>query len=416
MAARNEKGRAGYFLVSGSLGFWPLTMTLIATLIGGGSTLGAAEEAYRHGWIIFLYPLGGSLGFVLLALGISKKLNRYNVTTIAQIMEVAYKSAWLKKIASLLSIIALTSILIGQIIAAHKFMNSLAVSNELIFLAFWLIIILYTAAGGLRAVAVTDVLNGIFFIVALAICFVALPSDISLSGYTGGPSYDINKVVAWFLMPLLFMLIEQDIGQRSFAASSQKTFTLAALTAAFLSLLMSLAPICLGMAANSMAIEVPLGSSVLICAITYLTNPWITAIAGCAVMAAIVSTANSEINAISSNVSQDFTDKLKLNSIKVITVLIAVLSVALSYLFHNIIDLIIISFELAVYCLFVPIMMALFKNRHHKISAILSLISGGLAFLLLKCIGCEIVPHPVIALTASLAGFGLGELYSYKTT
>src|SRR5262245_59394829 len=122
ITAKGEKGRAGYFLVSRKLGFWPLTMTLIATLIGGGSTLGAAEEAYRHGWIIFLYPLGGSLGFVLLALGLSKRLNRFKIATIAEIMEVAYKSRNLRKIASLLSIIALTAILVGQIIAARKFM------------------------------------------------------------------------------------------------------------------------------------------------------------------------------------------------------------------------------------------------------------------------------------------------------
>lgn len=396
ISARRERGKAGYFLVSRKMGFVPLTMTLIATLIGGGSTLGAAEEAYRHGWIIILYPLGGSLGFILLASGLSTRLNRYKVSTIAQIMGVAYKSDTLKKVASLLSMIALMAILVGQIIAARKFMHTLGVTSEVLFLGFWAIVILYTAWGGLRAVASTDVLQGLFFIIVFGFCATQVPTENQPHEYI----YDFNKFCNWLLMPMLFMIIEQDVGQRSFAAVSQKTFSAAAITAAVVSLLISLVPISFGL----LATEVPLGSSVLITAIMQL-NPIMGAFAGCAILAAIVSTADSEINAISSNLSQDFTAKLPLSTVKGLTIALSCVAFFLSYLFHNIIDVIIVSFELSVYCLFVPIIMALYRTKLPKRAAIVSMIAGGVTFFILKLTGFEAIPHPIVALGASLAGF-----------
>ena len=54
------------------------------------------------------------------------------------------------------------------------------------------------------------------------------------------------------------------------------------------------------------SLEVPQGGSVLMTTITKTTNPWMTALVGCAVLAAIISTATSLINAISSNLSSDF--------------------------------------------------------------------------------------------------------------
>ena len=100
-------------------------MTFVATQIGGGLVLGAAEEAYQFGWTVLLYPLGACLGFVVLALGVGKNLARFQVSTVAEFFEVVYRSPLLKKMASLLSITSLFMILMAQVIASRKFMVSL---------------------------------------------------------------------------------------------------------------------------------------------------------------------------------------------------------------------------------------------------------------------------------------------------
>ena len=134
--AKELKTQEDYFLAGRGIKFFPLMMTFLATQVGGGLILGSAEEAYQFGWGVLLYPLGASLGLMLLGSGIGSRLAQFKVSTVAQILEVVYGSATLKKIASLLSIISLFLILIGQIIASKKFMVSVGADSTLFFSRF----------------------------------------------------------------------------------------------------------------------------------------------------------------------------------------------------------------------------------------------------------------------------------------
>src|SRR6476660_1179278 len=91
-ASKNLQDQQDYFLASKEVRFFPLLMTFVATQIGGGLVLGAAEEAYQFGWTVMLYPLGACLGFVVLSSGIGRRLAQFDVSTVAQLFEVVYKS------------------------------------------------------------------------------------------------------------------------------------------------------------------------------------------------------------------------------------------------------------------------------------------------------------------------------------
>jgi SSS family solute:Na+ symporter len=151
-ASKNLKDKEDYFLAGKSVKLFPLMMTFLATQVGGGVVLGAADEAYRFGWPVLLYPLGAVLGLIALGAGFGSRLAQFQVTTISQIFEVVYHSIMLKRIVSILSMISLFMILVAQIIASHKFLVSLGFDNPLLFIAFWTIVMIYTAQGGLRAV------------------------------------------------------------------------------------------------------------------------------------------------------------------------------------------------------------------------------------------------------------------------
>lgn len=168
-ASKNLQDQQDYFLAGKEVHFFPLLMTFVATQIGGGLVLGAAEEAYQFGWTVLLYPLGACLGFVVLALGVGKNLARFQVSTVAELLEVVYRSPLLKKMASLLSITSLFMILMAQVIASQKFMVSLGVNNTLLFLAFWGVVIVYTVMGGLKAVVSIDIIQALFFIIVFAL-------------------------------------------------------------------------------------------------------------------------------------------------------------------------------------------------------------------------------------------------------
>lgn len=409
-----------YFLAGRNIRFFPLMMTFLATQVGGGLILGSAEEAYQFGWAVLLYPLGAALGLILLGIGLGRKLAQFNVSTVAQLFEVIYNSSALKKIASVLSIVSLFMILVAQVIASSKFMVSLGVDSKFWFLAFWGIVIFYTAMGGLKAVVATDVVQAGFFTAAFLICFgfIWFTSDFSIGqvvdmGFNSDAlNFSSSKLSGWLFMPLLFMVIEQDMGQRCLAADSPKIVSKATIYAGIATIFISAIPVYLGILAKGMGLAVPEGASVLMTVIEKTSTPILTALIGCAILAAIISTADSLINAIGSNLSQDFNlSGFKKDSIvlsQVLSAVIALSALALSFYFNNVVDLLILSYELSVCCLFVPIFAALFKKEGNKLSAVLAIVCGAAAFCLFRLYPVEF-PKEILSVLLSLFGYVLGE-------
>lgn len=415
-ASRNLGGQNDYFLAGKNVRLFPLMMTFLATQVGGGVVLGAADEAYIFGWPVLLYPLGAALGLILLGAGLGRKLAGFQVTTVAQIFEVVYRSPMLRKTASLLSVISLFMILVAQIIASAKFLGSLGVNNTPLFIAFWAIVILYTAQGGLRAVISTDMVQAAFFSGVFLLCFgFVLYSDPATSSLQL-PQFDnfakvSSKLCGWLLMPLLFMVIEQDMGQRCFAGASPKIVSRASLLAGIITMVVCVVPVFFGCLAKTIGLKVLEGSSVLMTAIAATTNPWISSLVGCAVIAAIISTATSLINAISSNIASDFKLPIfqKMGIVKAITCLISIAAIFFAFYFDNIVDLLIQSYELSVSCLFVPIFFALFKKQGNFQAAFMSVLLGALGFFLFRFYPIDI-PKEIASILLSLVGFGLGEM------
>jgi SSS family solute:Na+ symporter len=144
-----------------------------------------------------------------------------------------------------------------------------------------------------------------------------------------------------------------------------------------------------------------------------LTNPYLAAFIGCAVLMAVLSTAISLLNAVSSNFSQDFDFGLKgTQSVQLsrrITAGIGLLAVGGSFYAGEIVDLLIQSYELSVYCLFIPVCAALFKSKGNATSAWMAFTFGAVGFCLTRFISFEMIPKEVICLVLSAMGYGIAE-------
>ncbi len=419
----DQNDQCDYFLAGKTLKFFPLMMTCIATQVGGGLVLGAAEEAYNYGWAVLLYPMGASIGLIILGLGVGRKLSELNISTSAQIFEKIYRSPTLKRVASTLSILTLFMILVGQFIASEKFMTSLGVENKWLFVAFWTIVIVYTTLGGFKAVVTTDIVQVQFFVFAFFLCgawlvfqeggsqnTAQLFSDTTRSSF----EWNISKMIGWLLMPLLFMFIEQDMAQRCFSAESSKTVSRAFFWSGVCTFLITLFPVAIGVLAHNTNFQYVQGKSLLVEMVSFSTNQYVAAILGCAILAATISTADSLINAISSNLSLDFeifTAKKVKNS-RIITVVISCLALFLSFFYNNVVDVLIFSYELSVSCLFVSTVFAIFRKKGHWLPASLSIAFGAAAFIG-SHLFFDLFYKQVINLLISLIGFGTGELLIY---
>lgn len=417
-ASKNLNTSSDYFLAAKSVRLWPLMMTFLATQVGGGLVLGAAEEAYHYGWSVLFYPLGAALGLIILGLGVGRRLAHFKVSTVAEIFEVVYGSSLLKKFASLLSVLSLFMILIAQIIASSKFLASLGITSNSLFVAFWATVILYTVQGGLRAVIATDIVQALFFSVVFIGCFSFVYTNPSIPIVNWIETGFSSKVCGWLLMPLLFMIIEQDMGQRCFAGDSPKIVSSATLIAGIITMIVCIIPIYFGTLAKTLGFEIPQGSSVLMICIANVTNPWITAIVGCAVIAAIISTATSLINAIGSNLTNDFKfsflkRKEIIPVVQGMTCTIALVAILCAFFFDNIVDLLIQSYELSVCCLFVPLVFAIIKKRGNGYAAFGSVGLGIIGFILFRMISIPI-PKEIASLLLSLMGYGIGLFFARR--
>lgn len=399
-ASRTVTSTSDYFLAGRSLGLFAVTATLIATQLGGGMLLGTCQEAYITGFYGILYTLGMSIGFILLASGLAARMQSMNVATVAEIFETHYNSLPLKKIASLLSILTLCGIFVGQVVASRTILSGLSITHEWIFLLIWGVIITYTMIGGLKAVVLTDTFQVIFIIIVFSGIFIyalsgepssffSYSSLLALQKNFTNISLNARTLIATLVMPALFSLIQQDLAQRFFSARSRSVAAGAALCASVFLLTFALIPVYLGIKARILGLALAPTSSPLLPVIGYLTNQWVLIFALCAVMAAITSTADSLLCAISSNVAQDFNTsrnntKNALWRSKIITLVIGVLGVGASYFVpQNILQVLVGSYELSVSCLLVPLVFAYFSKNVHRCSAWAAIITGFGAFMIM---------------------------------
>ncbi len=425
-ASKNVKTNEDYFLASRGLGLLPVTFTLIATQLGGGMLLGTAEQAYHVGLWGILYTLGMSLGFLLLGLGFAAKLRSLNVATTAELFETKYNSPTLKKVASVLSMATLCGILVGQIVASKSLLTGLNITNEFIFLAFWAFVILYTMVGGLKAVVVTDVaqvwviilvFGGIFLysLMQEPSGFISFGSLANLQNSFVLENISFNSLLATILLPALFSLIEQDLAQRFFAARTQRIAAVSAIASSIFLLIFSFIPIYFGMKAQLLNVQVLPGASPLIPVIELLTSELVVVLAVCGIIAAITSTADSLLCAVSSNLAQDFDLSFlgihnPLRVSQLVTLVTGIVALIASYIVTpNIIGILISSYEISVSCLLVPLLFSYFASNLKKSAAIWSIIFGFAGFILFRIYPLAF-PKEIAAIGLSLIGYWIGNL------
>ncbi|MBS1986783.1 sodium:solute symporter family protein [Candidatus Dependentiae bacterium] len=421
-AAKQTKTTDDYFLAGRSLSLHQVAFTLIATQLGGNMLIGTSQWSYAYGFYGLLYTLGIAIGFLILASGFAAKLQEGGVGTTAALLEKRYDSLFLKKFASIISIVSLFGILISIVISSRALLISIGMHSEVAFALLWCAIIIYTMIGGLHAVVAADTAQVLFIIGSIGsislYSFLMRPHRLlSLSElwqsqqlFVKSSQLDISRILATLLMPALFALVEQDLAQRFFAARSPRVALMAALAAGIFIIVFGFVPVYFGMQAKLLALPLPTGANPFLSMIEFITNDFVFACAACGVLAAITSTADSLLCAISSNIAQDFDYeaigiKRTLVSSQLITLAIGIAAVVGSFAIHqNIIDVAIQSYALSVSCLLVPLLYACYSAQPRANAAIAATCIGGGSFLLFLIYPLAL-PAALVALPFSLIGY-----------
>lgn len=416
-AARSVKTATNYFLANRNLSLMQLTFALIASQLGSGMILGTAFRAYHIGIWGLLYTIGMSLGFIILGCGLASRMRNLNVTTTAEIFETHYQSTTLKKIASLLSVVSLWGILVAQIVASKTLLTGLNIIDPYTFICCWLLVICYTMLGGLHSIIMVDIaqVSCIIMIFAVALWYTIPQVALTQNFYSMQLQYFKNDATFACLAPALFIptlfaLIEQDLAQKFFAAKNQITATLSSLSAGFFLIVFSSIPLLFGILAKTTPEIAAFTGNPLIASLAHYCPQPIFLLAICAIIAAITSTANSLMCAISSNIVQDFQRTTTLLNIKIISAAIGCSALIASFFIQgDIIAILEESYRISVVCLCVPTLYAYFNKPSQAKPAWAACVFGFVGYVIMHIFPSTPLVNDLVALTLSFLGFFIAQ-------
>jgi solute:Na+ symporter, SSS family len=164
---------SNFFLAGKGLGFVALFFTLYATQYSGNTVIGYAPTAYREGFpwvqsVMFMtFIIGVYLLFAPRLYAISK---RENFITPVDWIRHRYKSTAVSLIALFLMLWGLGNYLVEQLVAMGQGIGGLTggtVPYQVGVVGFVVVMLAYAWMGGMRAVAFTDVMQGIALLVGV---------------------------------------------------------------------------------------------------------------------------------------------------------------------------------------------------------------------------------------------------------
>jgi len=312
------------FMVAGrKLSLTTMVFTLICTWIGSGTFIAGAEYAFYAGWSSLWMPAGAWIG-ILLIYFLAAKIRTFGQYTVGDILEVRY-GKFARLFGAIAIIIAFTTIVSYQFRAGGYILNivtdgkiSLA-EGQLITACF---VIIFTALGGMIAVAYTDLPNGIIILLAciISVPFVVLGSggwhhakDILPAGHFALFSSDFGrfpalKAIGYCFSTLLLLMGIQSMYQKFYAAKTPKEAKRAVALWIFGTIIVETVVVAIAVYATSYNFEKNMGwdpRSMVLQAGRHIVPPYIGVLLLGAACAVVLSTGMNYLLSPSTNIIRD---------------------------------------------------------------------------------------------------------------
>ncbi|MCB2205236.1 sodium:solute symporter family protein [bacterium] len=233
--SRKVKTHDDMMVAGRSLGVTKMVFTLVCTWIGSGTFIAGAEYAYRAGWSAIWMSAGAWVGIAIIYF-LAAKIRTFGQYTIGDILEERY-GKFARLFGAIVLIIAFTTIVSYQFRAGGYILNVItdgAVSVELGQALAAGFVILFTAIGGMVAVAHTDLPNGIIIVLA---CLVSVPFVVATAGGWDAPAqilpaahmqlispefgeFPFLKAFSYFLATMFLLLGIQSMYQKFYSAKT----------------------------------------------------------------------------------------------------------------------------------------------------------------------------------------------------
>lgn len=256
--SRRIRTETDYLIAGRSLGYGLAIFTIFATWFGAETTIGAAGAIYDEGLSGGTAdPFGYAACLLVMGLVFAVPLWRRKLTTLADLFRQRFSPA-VERLAVVLMIPTSLLWAAAQIRAFGQVLSA-ASGIEVTFMitAAALIVIAYTAFGGMLADAWTDLVQGIALMIGLAVVFAVVLADTGLEPlrqipaerlrFFGGPGTPLLAVLEAWAVPLCGSVLAAELVQRVIATRTPRIARNSSLIAGGMYLLFGMIPVTLGL-------------------------------------------------------------------------------------------------------------------------------------------------------------------------
>lgn len=403
--ASKRTGSTANFIVAGRrLPIWIGSATIIATWFGGGTMMGAAGASYDQGLIgVIADPFGGALCLFLVGFFFVRLFRRLRLLTFIEFFENRYgkTAATIAAVGSIASNIGWT----GALLVAFGlvFQSLTGVPMTIGIMGGAVVVFVYTVAGGMWAVALTDFVQIIVIAIGLIMLLVVvlidaggwnaiapqLPED-TFRMIPAVHTWEVwlNYFRAWLIFGLADVTA-QTLLQRAFSARNEQVAQNSFYLAGIGHLSLGMIPVMLGIIASvTMPGIVDKETVIPELAIAHL-HPVAIAIFVGALLAAIMSSADSALLAAASIFSVNImplfkpqiTDRARLLATRIAIPVFGSIAVYVALEVQVVYDLIQDANSVILVCVTIPFIVGVWWRKANRTGALASMAVGFLTWL-----------------------------------
>ena len=332
--------------------------SFLGSHIGTGIVVGGATNGAKYGIGAGWYGVGAAMSFALFALVTARWVRKNGYVTISTYFRDRYATYGhlITLIVAIAGIFGATGNIAAQVIAGKHLFEYAGLDPFLGSLIAIVVIGIYCTAAGLWGVMMTDVWQVIIIVVGMILAIVSL-----FTNYNGaaeiaslGPTYFKavpfdTETLLWMVVPTtMYGLISASAMQRANSAISEKVAIQASLIGAAGTALFTFLPVIIGMYGRSVFPDVA-PTAMLFTVMFKVLPEWLAALILVAVVAAVMSTADTQLMTIMANGMHDIymntlvpkynlkhDEKTMKRISTTLTVLVLVGALLLSFQFNNI--------------------------------------------------------------------------------